>query len=115
MQARIRLNDYPYSDEGKNERAEVVLDGRNVAGDITGFTLTSDAQNHPHELPRLTLHMPVQGVEVDGEMTVDIDQGTRDLLLQLGLDTTQGRGRAVMSDESRAQRKTRLEQERGAA
>lgn len=81
MKAQINLNDYPYSGDNV-KRAEIVLDGHDVADSITAFTLDVDAARG--ELPRLTLRLPPLETEVAGEMRVDIDQKTRDVLTRLG-------------------------------
>lgn len=74
MKAQIRL--------GKlGEAAEVVLDGNDWADHVGSLTLKADA----HTRQTLTLEVPVwEGVEVDGDMTVQVPEATHNLLVELG-------------------------------
>jgi hypothetical protein len=70
MQAQIKL-------DGADTR--IVVGGVDVADQVRGLRLDAE----PLET-RLTLDIVVFETEVDGEMTVEIPEGTRDLLLHLG-------------------------------
>ena len=65
---------------GCDPGSQIVVDGVDITAGVRAFSLTAAAG----DVPELNLDMAVVEVEVDGEVRVELTDGTREALLALG-------------------------------
>lgn len=76
---KVRISYAPEIGRG-GRRATVEVDGLDVAYMTNG----ADLRIRPDEMPGLVLDLTVDEVEVDGEMTVTVPEGTAKALIKIG-------------------------------